>query len=182
MNFYYEDCHDEYIEICAYAGVSANGIRAILEMATCAAPRTWKSVDARRHADVTGNWFAKELTRAGDVLRDSERRCNLYLQRRALITYDSTKQLRSISPKFCKISGHPINYGLGLNKEIFNKYFLKKYNMVGVSPSIERIDPELGYTIENIEIISNFENVGRNMNIDTTRLRKLYETHSHNNS
>jgi hypothetical protein len=175
MNFYFKDCIDEFAEVCKFIDLKDEEIRHILNMATHSTPRTWQVVAARNHADVIGNWFFKELNRSGDSTRDSNRRCDLYKQRRGMLNYKDSMHLRSISPDFCKATGHPINYGLGVTKEIYNKYFLKKYGMIGISPSIERTDPNKGYVIDNIEIISNMENIGRNMSVNTDHLRKVQQ-------
>lgn len=181
MDFYLEDCTDEFVDVCKYIDISDDEIRLILNMPSTATPRTWNSAVARNHADVVGNWFLKELNRSGDSSRDSQRRCDLYKQRRGMINYKDSKRLRSISPKFCEATGHPINYGLGVTKEVYNKYFLKKYGMIGISPSIERVDPNQGYVIDNIEIISSIENIGRNMSVDTDYLRKMQTLYSNLN-
>lgn len=176
MNFYYEDCLDDFVNVCEYIGMTSKQIRDVLNMSISSTPRTWQNQTARNYADVVANWFAKELNRSGDSVRNSERRCKLYKQRRSMINYADTKLLRSMSPEFCEVSGHPINYGLGVTKQIYNDYFKKKYNMIGISPSIERIDSDLGYSIDNIEIISSYENIGRNMSVNTDFLRTVYST------
>lgn len=181
MNFYFKDCIDEFVEVCKFIDINDEQIRMVLNMSTNSTPKTWQSAAARTHADVAGNWFLKELNRSGDSTRNSQRRCELYKQRRGMINYEDSKHLRSISPDFCKATGHPVNYGLGVTKEIYNKYFLKKYGMIGISPSIERIDPDKGYVIDNIEIISSAENIGRNMSVNTDHLRKVQAIYSNLN-
>lgn len=178
MDFYYEDCIDDFVSVCKEIDMTDREIRDVLNMPTNASPKTWKSSTARNHADVIGNWFAKELSRTGDTKRDSPRRCELYLTRRNMLNYEDTKHLRSIAPKFCLMTGQPINYGLGVTKEIYQTYFAKKYNKKGVSPSLERIDSNLDYSINNIEIISSPENISRNQGIDWQRLRKAQKLYT----
>lgn len=178
MNFYFEDCTDEFVQICNDIGMNSEEIHYVLNLSTNSTPRTWFSSVARNHADVVGNWFQKELSRSGDSKRNSQRRCNLYLTRRSMKNYADSAALRKISPKFCKVSGQPINYGLGVTKEIYDKYYVKKYGKTGISPSLERIDPNKGYSIGNIEIISSFENVGRNMAVNSDYLREVHQVYN----
>lgn len=170
MRYYFVDCRQEFHNVCKFIGMSDDEISTLLTMKKGS---TWSHAAARENADVVGNWFAKELNRSGDKKRDSKRRCDLYKQRRSMINDVDMKALRNMSIHTCLLSGHPINYGLGENKKIYNQFFLKKYGKIGISPSIERIDPDSNYEISNIQIISSFENIGRNMNVDTERLRDM---------
>ena len=76
-----------------------------------------------------------------------------------------------MAPEFCAISGQPLNYGLGLLKKLCDEYFTVVYGTTGISPSIERIDPLRSYYLDNIEIISAFENIGRMQGVDTDMMR-----------
>jgi len=146
----------------------------ITSIPTGHSPSTWKTAAHRANYDVIGNWLYKELNRSGDSLRNSERRCELYLSRRSLLEPNKFKAMweNAYENRICAITGTPLNFGLGETKELENVYFLKTMGEQGISPSIERIDPEKEYTIDNVEIISQFENVGRNNGINFERLRK----------
>lgn len=173
--YYFENNLEEFVIVCKVAGLDGNQIRNVLNHSISSTPKTWKHSTARMYGDVVGNWFAKELNRKGSANGDSERRRNLYKQRELLINHKDMKLLRERAPSFCHISGHPINYGLGLTKVIYEDYFTKKYGLSGISPSIERINPDLGYTIDNIEIISSFENQGRNLDVNTDQMRNVLD-------
>jgi hypothetical protein len=170
MSYYYVDCRQEFYDVCKFIGMTDKEITSVLALPV---KNTWHRVGARNNADVLGNWFTKELNRNGDKKRDSKRRCDLYKQRRNMINPVDMKKLREISIRTCPVSGHPINYGLGETKKIYDRYYLKKYGKIGISPSIERVDPDGDYEINNIEIISSFENVGRNMKVDTEHMRNV---------
>jgi len=137
-------------------------------------PSTWKTAVHRENYDVIGNWLWKELNRCGDSMRNSERRCDLYLSRRSLLEPSKFKAMweNAYENRVCAITGTPLNFGLGETKELENAYFLATTGEQGISPSIERIDPEKEYTIDNVEIISQFENIGRNNGVNFERLRK----------
>lgn len=134
---------------------------------------TWISARHRDNFDLRGNWLTKELRRSGGTNgRLSDRRVELYQQRQKLYNYDDFARLWDMCPLKCAITGTNINYGLGEAKILINEYGIKKYGEVGISPSIERINPDLGYTMDNIEIISSFENIGRNQGVNVARLLK----------
>ena len=134
---------------------------------------TWLSARHRDNFDVRGNWLTKELRRSGgNNGRLSDRRVALYQERQKLYNYDDFSRLWDMCPLKCAITGMSINYGLGETKILINEYMIKKYGEAGISPSIERINPNLGYTMDNIEIISSFENIGRNQGVNVDRLLK----------
>ena len=133
---------------------------------------TWINRVHRQNLDLRGNWLAKELNRSGTQGKDSKRRMELYAQRKQMRNYDDMKILWHKCPSRCALSGQLINYGLGIMKSIIDNLCLKLDGRIGVSPSIERINPELGYTMSNVEIISNFENIGRNLGIDCAKMRE----------
>lgn len=133
---------------------------------------TWHNVVSRAYMDLKSNWLSQALSRFGAQKSDSLRRHELYAQRRELRNRENLEILWNKCPSRCAISGHLINYGLGENQSLIDNVCLKISGMKGLSPSIERIDPELGYTLDNIEIISAFENYGRNQGVDYVRMRK----------
>lgn len=133
---------------------------------------TWHNTVTRSHMDLKSNWLSKELSRSATQNRESPRRHELYAQRRELKNRENLEILWKKCPSRCAISGQFINYGLGETKSLIDNVCLKISGMKGLSPSIERIDPELGYTLDNIEIISAFENIGRNQGVDYIRMRE----------
>lgn len=146
----------------------------ILTLSTGSRPSTWQTANHRNNFDMIGNWLHKELNRCGDTIRNSERRCELYLERRALLEPANFKRLweNAYHNQACAITGTLLNFGLGETKILTNEYLVKTYGEPGISPSLERTDPNKGYTIDNIEIISSFENIGRNQGVNFQRLRQ----------
>ena len=146
----------------------------ILTLSTGSRPSTWQTASHRKNFDMIGNWLYKELNRCGDTIRNSERRCDLYLERRALLEPANFKRLweNAWENQVCAITGTFLNFWLGETKILTNEYLVKTYGEPGISPSLERTDPNKGYTIDNIEIISSFENIGRNQGVNFQRLRQ----------
>jgi hypothetical protein len=148
----------------------------LLEMGTGAVPgklTTWVSAQHRNNYDLRGNWLTKELRRSGgNSDRLSDRRKELYKQRQKLYNYEDFARLWDMCPQTCAITGTYINYGLGEAKALVNEFSIKVKGEPAISPSIERINPNLGYTMDNIEIISSFENIGRNQGVNVARLAK----------
>ncbi len=133
---------------------------------------TWINRVSREHMDLKSNWLTKELRRSGVKGRDSERRIGLYEERKKLKNRKDLEILWNKCPSRCAISGQLINYGLGEMKSLIDNVCLKISGKKGISASIERINPELGYTQDNIEIISAFENIGRNLGVDHIKMRE----------
>lgn len=173
MNFYMEDKIDEFVDVCEIAGLSKEETKKALNFPCSSTPKTWKTNHIRNHADVVANWIHKELNRSGTQGVDSNRRLELYQTRRNMINLKDTKTLYQNAPKVCKATGHPINYGLGITKVILDQYFMNVYGTNGISPSLERVDSNQDYNINNVIIISSGENILNNLKVNTTRLREV---------
>jgi len=171
LKMYYIDDRKKLISMGRTAGWADDKIGQLLRMLIGNSPSTWKTLGARDHGDIVGNWFAKELQRSGDSVRNSVARCNMYIDRKKLYNLRDFRIIREMAPEFCAISGQPLNYGLGLLKKLCDEYFTVVYGTTGISPSIERIDSSRSYVLENIEIISAFENIGRMQGVDTNMMR-----------
>jgi hypothetical protein len=183
-DFYFEDCNEFFEEKFAKYPDLLDMKRFVQSLPVSVPngiPSTWRRTEARDKFDIVGNWLHKELYRCGvsgksAKKQDSARRCQLYADRRQLIPHSKALREEKIQHTVCPLSGHPLNFGLGLTKDLLSIFFYLEERSPTISPSLERIDPNLSYTFDNVEIISVLENIRRNnITCSDTSIQRILE-------